>query len=103
MGKLKKFGDYLSKFKYVITVLFFVIVLGFVGENSFVNRYKHKQEIEALTEEIAKYQQQFDRDTERLEELSTSEEALEKIARERYFMSEDDEDVFIFEEESQKP
>jgi cell division protein FtsB len=68
-----------------------------------VNRYKHKQEIEALTEEIAKYQQQFDRDTERLEELSTSEEALEKIARERYFMSEDDEDVFIFEEESQKP
>jgi cell division protein FtsB len=96
-------GVYLSKFKYVITVLFFVIVLGFVGENSFVNRYKHKQEIEALTEEIAKYQQQFDRDTERLEELSTSEEALEKIARERYFMSEDDEDVFIFEEESQKP
>jgi cell division protein FtsB len=103
MGKLKTVGVYLSKFKYVITVLFFVIVLGFVGENSFVNRYKHKQEIEALTEEIAKYQQQFDRDTERLEELSTSEEALEKIARERYFMSEDDEDVFIFEEESQKP
>jgi cell division protein FtsB len=98
MGKLKKFGDYLSKFKYVITVLFFVIVLGFVGENSFVNRYRHKQEIEALSDEIAKYRQQFDRDTERLEELSTSEEALEKIARERYFMSEDDEDVFIFED-----
>jgi cell division protein FtsB len=72
--------------------------MGFVGENSFVNRYKHKQEIEALSDEIAKYRQQYERDTERLEELMNSDEALEKIARERYFMSEEDEDIFIFED-----
>jgi cell division protein FtsB len=98
MGKLKKIGDYLSKFKYILTVLFFVIVIGFVGENSLINRHKHKEEIEELTNEIAKYQQQYERDTERLNELITSDEALEKIARERYFMSQEDEDIFIFED-----
>jgi cell division protein FtsB len=98
MGKLKLVGDILSRFKYILTILFFAIVMGFVGENSFVNRYKHKQEIEALSDEIAKYRQQYERDTERLEELMNSDEALEKIARERYFMSEEDEDIFIFED-----
>ena len=37
-------------------------------------------------------------DTEKLKELTTNPEALEKIAREKYLMKKPDEDIFVFEE-----
>ncbi|MBQ8442160.1 MAG: septum formation initiator family protein, partial [Bacteroides sp.] len=70
----------------------------FLDENSLIQRAKHRQEINALTTEIEKYREQFERDTETLKELTDNPEALEKIAREKYLMKKPNEDIFIFEE-----
>ena len=48
--------------------------------------------------EIEKYRKQYEEDTEKLKELTTNPEALEKIAREKYLMKKPDEDIFVFEE-----
>jgi len=74
------------------------VIVGFLDENSLMQRVKHRSEISALNGEIEKYRKQYEEDTEKLKELTTNPEALEKIAREKYLMKKPDEDIFVFEE-----
>ena len=89
---------YIRKHKYLITIAAFLVIIVFLDENSLIQRAQHRQEINDLTTEIEKYRKQYEEDTERLKELTTNPEALEKIAREKYFMKKPNEDIFIFEE-----
>ena len=86
MSKLLTIWNYIRRHKYMITVLIFIVVIGFLDENSLLNS------------EIEKYRKQYEEDTEKLKELTTNPEALEKIAREKYLMKKPDEDIFVFEE-----
>lgn len=85
----------LARLKYVIAIAVFVVTTGFLGENCVVERMKHKQEIEALEQDIAAKRKKFDEDHKRLEEIKNSPEAVRRLAREKYYMKEADEDVFI--------
>lgn len=98
MSKLLTIWNYIRRHKYMITVLIFIVVIGFLDENSLIQRVKHRNEISALNSEIEKYRKQYEEDTEKLKELTTNPEALEKIAREKYLMKKSDEDIFVFEE-----
>lgn len=98
MSKLLTIWNYIRRHKYMITVLIFIVVIGFLDENSLIQRVKHCSEISALNSEIEKYRKQYEEDTEKLKELTTNPEALEKIAREKYLMKKSDEDIFVFEE-----
>ena len=98
MSKLMTLWKYIRRHKYLITVVAFLVIIVFLDENSLIQRAQHRQEINDLTTEIAKYRKQYEEDTERLKELTNSPEALEKIAREKYFMKKPNEDIFIFEE-----
>ena len=98
MSKLLTIWNYIRRHKYMITVLIFMVVIGFLDENSLIQRVKHRSEISALNGEIEKYRKQYEEDTEKLKELTTNPEALEKIAREKYLMKKPDEDIFVFEE-----
>lgn len=82
MSKLLTIWNYIRRHKYMITVLIFIVVIGFLDENSLIQRVKHRSEISALNSEIEKYRKQYEEDTEKLKELTTNPEALEKIARE---------------------
>lgn len=98
MSKLMTLWKYIRRHKYLITVVAFLVIIVFLDENSLIQRAQHRQEINDLTSEIAKYRKQYEEDTQRLKELTNSPEALEKIAREKYFMKKPNEDIFIFEE-----
>ena len=98
MSKLLTIWNYIRRHKYMITVLIFIVVIGFLDENSLIQRVKHRSENSALNSEIEKYRMQYEEDTEKLKELTTNPEALEKIAREKYLMKKPDEDIFVFEE-----
>ena len=89
---------YIRKHKYLITIVAFLVIIVFLDENSLIQRAKHQQEIKTLETEIQKYHKQFEEDTEKLKELTSNPEALEKIAREKYLMKKPNEDIFIFEE-----
>ena len=79
MSKLLTIWNYIRRHKYMITVLIFIVVIGFLDENSLIQRVKHRSEISALNSEIEKYRKQYEEDTEKLKELTTNPEALEKI------------------------
>ncbi|MBR2360382.1 MAG: septum formation initiator family protein [Bacteroidaceae bacterium] len=98
MGKLITMWNLFCRHKYLVVTVAFVAIIGVLDENSLVRRMSHKYEIATLKSEIAKYEQQFQEDTRKLEELDSNPETIEKIARERYLMKRPDEDVFIFEE-----
>ena len=83
MSKLLTIWNYIRRHKYMITVLIFIVVIGFLDENSLIQRVKHRSEISALNSEIYQH---------------IILEGQEKIAREKYLMKKPDEDIFVFEE-----
>ena len=81
--------------KYALVTLIAVILIGFVDENSMWHHFQNKQKIGELQEEIKKYQDEHQRNKEQIRMLDSNPKAIEKIARERYFMKADDEDIFV--------
>lgn len=87
------------KLKYVIALAIFVIAIGFVGESSIVNRIGQQMEIARLKGEIDEYNRKFEQDKKTLNSLKNDPEAIKEVARSRYFMKTDNEDIFIVEED----
>lgn len=87
------------KLKYILALVVFVFFIGFVGESSVVNRIGQQQDISRLKEEIDAYTREFERDKKTLEALKNDPEAVKDVARSRYYMKTDDEDIFIVEDE----
>lgn len=81
--------------KYAIVIAVAVVIVGFVDENSVYNHFKNLSKISELQDEIDKYRAIYNRDQAQLYRLETDPKAIEKIARERYFMKRADEDVFV--------
>ena len=80
-----------------------MLIVGFLDENSLWNHLKNRQRIDELTEEKARFNAAFERDKAQIRELDRNPKAIEKIARERYLMKADDEDIFVLREENQEP
>ena len=87
--------NFLGHYKYLIVVVMGCIMVGFVDDNSMLRRLQLQMQITDLQEEIEKYRSMNDADTKQLRDLQRDSRAVEKIARERYFMKADDEDIFV--------
>lgn len=81
--------------KYVLVSVIAIVLIGFVDENSVWRHIKNKQTISDLQEEVQKYSELNRRNQEQIRLLDSNPKAIEKIARERYFMKADDEDIFV--------
>ena len=81
--------------KYAVVCVAGVLIVGFLDENSLWNHLKNRQRIDELKEEKAHYNAVFERDRAQIRELDRNPKAMEKIARERYLMKADDEDIFV--------
>ena len=88
--------------KYAVVCLLGVLIVGFLDENSIWSHFKNKQRISDLEEEIAKYNSDYERDQAQIRELNRNPKAMEKIARERYFMKADDEDIFVLSDDDRE-
>ena len=102
MGRLKLFMALVSHYKYAITIVVGILLVGFVDENSFMHRIQLELQISDLTNEIEKYNAQNEADLKQLKELRRGAKAYERIARERYFMQADDEDIYVLSDD-EKP
>lgn len=92
---------YLFRMKYVLAFAIFAIAITFFGESSLINRMSQKKEIDKLSTEIEEEQQKFKNDKETLNSLKNDPEALKRVARERYYMKAENEDIFVIEDEEQ--
>lgn len=102
MKRLAPIINLIGHNKYVITIVVGVLVVGFLDENSFVRRVQLELQVSDMEAEIEKYRSIYESDSRQLRELRTNPRAFEKIARERYFMKADDEDIYVLSDD-QKP
>lgn len=96
MGRLLNYWNMVRKYKYPGAIILFLLLVGFLDENSLYTRYQRQVVIGNLKHEIDKYQAEYDAETAQLDALENDPEAVERMARERYYMKRPNEDVFVF-------
>ena len=81
--------------KYVLVVLIFSIWMLFFDQNSFVSQRKFTRELNQLEARKKFYLNQNEALKVQKEALLTNPDNLEKLAREKYLMKRDEEEVYI--------
>lgn len=104
---MKKIKDLAKAFwsipymKYLVVMVIGVVLIGFVGSNSVWAHFKNKMLISELKDEIEHYEGEYQRDQKEIHLLQSNPKAMERIARERYFMKYADEDIFVLNTEGE--
>ena len=99
VDKLASLWLFVRRHKYLITLVLFAVLIGFLDENSIVRRLGYAREESGLREEIDKYRADYEENTRLLNELAVDSGAIEHIAREKYLMKKPNEDIYVFEED----
>jgi cell division protein FtsB len=89
-----KWGKVLKNKYFIASVLFLAWII-FFDENSFVSHAENKRRLNELNQQKEYYQERIKADKQKLEDLNAGINELEKFAREQFFMSKPDEDIFI--------
>lgn len=93
--------SFFSRFKFHIVIILGALIVGVLDENSFMKRIEYAYQIEDLKAEIQKYDRQYQHDMQQLKALKTDPKAIARVARERYFMKTDNEDIFVLSDDEQ--
>jgi len=93
----KKIGKKLLN-KYLIVFLIFTVLVTFFDEHSLIHRWQTYRRIVRMEKELKYYQDEIEINRQKRNELQSSNENLEKFAREHYFMKKENEDIFIIKE-----
>ncbi|MEA5006554.1 MAG: septum formation initiator family protein [Rikenellaceae bacterium] len=89
--KIVKNRFFLATFIFAVWVIFF-------DQNSLIDWFSVRMRILRQERQIEYYNREIKSIDEKLQELSSNKDSLEKFAREQYYFHEDDEDLYIIEE-----
>lgn len=92
MPQLKAF---IGRYKYWIVFVLFLVIILVASDNSLVKRVVQKREIHALQERLRESAEQKRQNELMLNDLNNDSLMIDRIARERYNMHRDDEDLFL--------
>lgn len=98
MKPANKFYRFYQKYltnKYVLALIVFAVWISFLDSNNLIQRFKAVKQIHKLEEQKDYYEKRIGEDTEKLKELRSNKEKLEKFAREQYLMKKPKEDIFV--------
>lgn len=79
----------------LLSIAIIVVIVFFIGDSNIFNRLSNSLKINELNKQISYYREETQKDKEKLRELSSSNDNVEKFARENYLMRKPNEDVFI--------
>jgi cell division protein DivIC len=84
---------------YFVTALLFFLWMLFFDSNDIISHFQLNSKISELEENKAFYEEKIEEVKKDQQALDTDRELLEKIAREKYLMKKENEDVYIVVEE----
>ncbi|MBR2300341.1 MAG: septum formation initiator family protein [Bacteroidaceae bacterium] len=87
--------NWVIKHKYLAVTIAFLLILVFFDENNMLKHIQSKREEAQLRADIEELQKEHDIVMRKLGELETDANMLEKVAREKYGMHLDNEEIFI--------
>lgn len=94
LSSFKKMLLLIGNHKYLWTIFVFIIIVGFIDKNSYYNYFVLKNENARLSDEIKLYEEKFNHDYSKLQQLKSDPQALIRVAREDHQMKSVDEDVY---------
>ncbi len=86
------------KSKYILTIIGFTVWMLFFDKNDFIAQLDRFQKLNELQSNTAYYNQKIESAKKELELRKNDPAAYERIAREKYYMKKDNEDIFLFSE-----
>ena len=97
---MKKWVDFFNKYKnkvnkYQFTILVFLVVTFFIGDNTLLDGIHYSGKINSLKKEIESLKKSNENTLQRLNALQSDKESLEKFAREQFLMTKTNEDLFL--------
>ena len=94
-GFLPQLKGFIGRYKYWIVLVLFLRIVLVASENSMVKRVVQKREIHELQEQLRRSSEQKQQNEMMLNELSNDSLVIDRIAREKYNMHREDEDLFL--------
>lgn len=82
--------------KYVVATTLFVVWMLFIDQDNVINQAKAQMKLAKLKHEREFYLEEIAKGKEELSVLQNDPVMLEKLAREKYLMKRENEDIFIF-------
>ena len=83
--------------KYLIATLIFLVIIVFIDKNNVIDWIGSRIDVARQERIIRKYNKDIEVMDEKLKELSSNTDSLEKFAREQFYFQKENEDVFIVE------
>ena len=84
--------------KYLLVLVVFAVIITFLSEHNLISRWKTDRNIAQLEQEIKFHENEIVANKQKLSDLQSSNENIEKYAREQFLMKKDDEEIFIIKE-----
>ena len=85
--------------KYFIAVVAFVVWMLFFDRHDVTTQYGYYSQLKDLKAEKAFYSTEINRLTKAIDDMDNNPKELERVARERYQMKKENEDIFVIVEE----
>lgn len=95
--QMEKAWQTIGHHKYLWTILLFVLIAGFIDENSMLVYWRLNRQNAELSTEIEKWNTEFSNTSAELKRLEQSPAAFNEVARIKLFMKSDNEDVYVVE------
>lgn len=89
----------LWKHRYKLIIIYFAVTIGFTSNNTLVDLTDNYMEINRIETNIRQNKDKLEEINEQIELLKHDPDALERVARERYLMKRENEDIFQFKED----
>ncbi|MBD0332496.1 MAG: septum formation initiator family protein [Chitinophagaceae bacterium] len=83
------------KNKYFLASVVFVVWLLFFDRNDLFTQYQRQKELKSIKQSSKYYTEEIAAERKFVAELKSNPAAIEKLAREKYMMKRDDEDLFL--------
>ena len=84
--------------KYFIAFAALIIWLVFFERHSIIQQWRINSTLNELKREKSFYEEEIYKDSLAIDEIKNDTDALERLAREKYYMKKEGEDIFIIEE-----
>lgn len=93
---------FIVKYKYIITIVFFTGWIIFLDQTGLIYKSNLNKEIDFLKKRKEYYEDKIEKNEKYFKDLQTNPKTKERLAREEYYMSKDNEDVFIIVDKTKK-
>ncbi len=83
------------KDKYFLTIVVFLVWILFLDRNNLISQFRLHQELQGHKRQMEFYLHETYNDSVALHKLMTDTAEMERVAREKYFMKRDSEDIYL--------